>query len=83
MKAMTNYKGYVLQRGTSPIDGKPFVVIMTMKTTNRKTGDMVQVWILGMTLIPWRLLPRVMTTQSAATVRTANKLTVHVPVTLM
>jgi len=43
---MTNYKGYVLQRGTSPIDGKPFVVIMTMKTTNRKTGDMVQVWIL-------------------------------------
>ncbi len=46
MNAMTNYKGYVLQRGVSPIDGKPFVVIMTMKTTNRKTGDMVQVWIL-------------------------------------
>ena len=46
MKAMTNYKGYVIQRGVSPIDGKPFVVIMTMKTTNRKTGDMVQVWIL-------------------------------------
>jgi len=43
---MTNYKGYVLQRGVSPIDGKPFVVIMTMKTTNRKTGNMCQVWIL-------------------------------------
>jgi len=43
---MTNYKGYVLQHNVSPIDGKPFVVIMTMKTTNRKTGDMIQVWIL-------------------------------------
>ena len=38
--------GYVLQRSVSPIDGKPIVVIMTMKTSNRKTGDMVQVWIL-------------------------------------
>ena len=43
---MTNYNGYVLQRGSSPIDGKPFVVIMTMSTSNRKTGDMIQVWIL-------------------------------------
>jgi len=43
---MTNYKGYVLQHNVSPIDGKPFVVIMTMKTTNRKTSDMIQVWIL-------------------------------------
>jgi hypothetical protein len=43
---MAKFKGYVLQRGTSPIDGKPFVVIMTMKTKNRKTGPMLQVWIL-------------------------------------
>jgi len=39
-------KGFILQRGLSPIDNNPFVVIMTMKTTNRKTGDMIQVWIL-------------------------------------
>jgi len=43
---MTNYKGYVLQRGVSPIDGKPFVVIMTMQSKNRKTGNMIQVWIM-------------------------------------
>ena len=43
---MHKHKGYVLQRGTSPIDGNPFVVIMTMSTSNRKTGDMIQVWIL-------------------------------------
>ena len=43
---MHKHNGYILQRGVSPIDGNPFVVIMTMKTTNRKTGDMIQVWIL-------------------------------------
>jgi len=43
---MHKHKGYILQRGTSPFNGDPFVVIMTMKTTNRKTGDMIQVWIL-------------------------------------
>ena len=36
----TKERGYVLHEG----DG--FVVIATMKTTNRKTGDMVQPWIL-------------------------------------
>lgn len=43
---MDKHNGYVLQRGVSPIDGNPFVVIMTMSTSNRKTGDMIQVWIL-------------------------------------
>lgn len=38
--------GYIIQRGTSPIDGNPFVVILTMKSSNRKTGNMCQVWIL-------------------------------------
>ena len=38
--------GYVLQRGLSPINGEPFVVIMTMKSSNKKTGNMIQVWIL-------------------------------------
>lgn len=43
---MNKPKGFILQRGTSPIDGNPFVVILTLKTSNRKTGNMPQVWIL-------------------------------------
>ena len=43
---MAKSLGYVLQRSVSPIDGQPIVVIMTLKTSNRKTGDMAQVWIL-------------------------------------
>jgi len=39
-------KGLILQRGRSPLDGSPFVVILTLKSGNRKTGDMAQVWIL-------------------------------------
>lgn len=38
--------GYVLQHGRSPIDGHPFVVILTLNSGNRKTGNMPQVWIL-------------------------------------
>ena len=43
---MTKFKGYVLQHGTSPVNGDPFVVIMTMDSANTKTGNMCQVWIL-------------------------------------
>ena len=49
---MTKPNGYVLQRGFSPIDGKPFVVIMTMNSNNRKTGKMLQVWILNESVNP-------------------------------
>jgi hypothetical protein len=45
-KRFNGFKGFVLQRGISPIDGSPFVVIMTIKTSNRKTGPMFQVWII-------------------------------------
>ena len=38
--------GYTLYRGRSNIDGKPIVVIATLKTANGKTGDVVQTWIL-------------------------------------
>lgn len=38
--------GFVIQRGNSPIDGKPFVAVMTLESGNRKTGNMCQVWIL-------------------------------------
>ena len=38
--------GYVIHKGPSPIDGRPIVVILTLRTSNRKTGKMCQVWIL-------------------------------------
>jgi hypothetical protein len=43
---MKNVKGFIIDRGLSPIDGKPYVAILTLKSTNRKTGDMAQVFIL-------------------------------------
>jgi len=49
---MSKFKGYVLQRGTSPFNGDPFVVIMTMESSNSKTGNMCQVWILHEGLNP-------------------------------
>ncbi len=39
-------KGYILFEGASVLDGAPIVVIATMSTSNVKTGDMVQTWIL-------------------------------------
>lgn len=38
--------GFIIDRGNSPIDGKPFVAILTVKSSNRKTGNMAQVFIL-------------------------------------
>ena len=38
--------GFVLWRGRSHYDGADIVAIATVQTTNRKTGDMVQTWIL-------------------------------------
>ena len=37
-------KGWILGEFQSPIDGRFCVAILTPKTTNRKTGDMMQVW---------------------------------------
>ena len=44
--------GYILDEFDSPIDGSPCVAILTLKTTNRKTGDMAQVWILNRSVDP-------------------------------
>ena len=44
--SFTRQRGYVLWRGPSPIDGKPIVVIAVVKSANRKTGNMIQVFIL-------------------------------------
>jgi hypothetical protein len=46
VKPKAKHKGYVIDQGFSPIDSKPYVVIATLVCVNRKTGPMVQVWIL-------------------------------------
>jgi len=38
--------GFVVYNGPSAIDGTPIVGIVTLKTTNAKTGNMAQLWIL-------------------------------------
>jgi hypothetical protein len=43
---MANPSGYIIDKGFSPIDGKPYVAILTLSSNNRKTGNMAQVWIL-------------------------------------
>tara|TARA_R100001460_G_scaffold30967_6_gene61111 strand:- start:425 stop:1144 length:720 start_codon:yes stop_codon:yes gene_type:complete len=41
-----------LWRGPSAFDGSPIVFIATLQTTNRKTGPMIQTWILRQDLLP-------------------------------
>ena len=36
--------GFIIHEGTK--NGEKFAVIATLKTSNRKTGNMIQVWIL-------------------------------------
>lgn len=43
---MKTPKGFILDRFESPIDGNPCVAILTTSSSNRKTGNMMQVWIL-------------------------------------
>ena len=38
--------GYLFYRGASRLDGRPIVGIVTLKTKNAKTGNMLQTWIL-------------------------------------
>lgn len=39
-------RGFTVWEGLSALDNQPIAVIATLETNNRKTGDMVQVWIL-------------------------------------
>lgn len=51
VKAAHRPLGVILHRGVSPFTGEPFVVIATLsRSSNSKTGDMVQVYILADTL---------------------------------
>jgi len=45
-------QSYVIYDGPSLIDGKPIVAIAQVKTGNRKTGNMVQTWILRSDMDP-------------------------------
>ncbi|MBU4566983.1 MAG: hypothetical protein KKE29_19880 [Proteobacteria bacterium] len=47
-----NSKGFVLYQGASELDGAPVVLIATLKSNNRKTGNMVQTWILRSDMPP-------------------------------
>jgi hypothetical protein len=46
MKKAKHANGYVLYKGASLINGKPIVVIAITKSSNKKTGNMVQTYIL-------------------------------------
>tara|TARA_R110002020_G_scaffold122066_3_gene277307 strand:+ start:1320 stop:2066 length:747 start_codon:yes stop_codon:yes gene_type:complete len=45
-------KSYIIYDGPSQIDGLPIVAIAQVKSGNRKTGDMVQTWILRSDIDP-------------------------------
>lgn len=46
----------ILWEGASPLDGKPIAAIATDDSRNRKTGRMVQVWILRQDVAPTEAL---------------------------
>jgi hypothetical protein len=45
-------RGYIMWEGASVLDGSPIAVIATMATSNAKTGDMVQTWIIRTDINP-------------------------------
>jgi hypothetical protein len=49
---MRKPRGVIIDRGSSPIDGAPYVAIATLHSENAKTGDMVQVFILRQDVAP-------------------------------
>ena len=51
-KQRSKETGYILWEGPSAYDGAPIVVIGTLKSTNPKTGNMVQVWIMRQDIAP-------------------------------
>ncbi len=52
MRKAKNPLGYVLWEGKSRLDQSPIVVIVTLSSINRKTGDMAQTWILHQDVRP-------------------------------
>jgi hypothetical protein len=44
--------GYIVYEGPSVLDGAPIVMVLTLSTNNRKTGDMLQTWIIRSDVSP-------------------------------
>lgn len=49
---MQKPRGFIIYEGKSKLDGQPIVALATLSTNNRKTGDMIQTWILRADLNP-------------------------------
>lgn len=49
---MSKVKGYVLYEGPSAINGEDIAAILTLESTNKKTGKMAQLWILAQHTAP-------------------------------
>ena len=49
---MPKTKGYVLYEGPSAINGENIAAILTLNSTNKKTGNMAQLWILHKDIPP-------------------------------
>ena len=49
---MSKIKGYVLYEGPSAINGENIAAILTLESTNKKTGNMAQLWILAKDTAP-------------------------------
>ena len=45
-------RGFIMYQGPSMLDGAPIVVVATMSTSNSKTGQMIQTWILRADINP-------------------------------
>lgn len=45
-------KNFTIYHGPSLIDGSPIIGVVTLKTSNEKTGDMAQLWILRSDMTP-------------------------------
>tara|TARA_R100001082_G_scaffold13429_1_gene6938 strand:- start:13599 stop:14360 length:762 start_codon:yes stop_codon:yes gene_type:complete len=52
IKVKPKPKGFILYDGPSILDGKPIAVIATLSTSNRKTGPMIQTWIIRSDMNP-------------------------------
>lgn len=49
---MEKTNGYTVYNGPSMIDGQPIVAILTIESSNPKTGNMAQLWIMPSTIAP-------------------------------
>lgn len=56
MRKPRKIRGFVIDRGVSPIDGNPYVAVLVIRSRNAKTGDMTQVFILRPDVHPLRAI---------------------------